>query len=236
MNPVLTLTHNCLDLTRRTVESIFSQDIPIDLMVIDNASTDGTREWLSARAGQPGFHAIAGDRNYGVSHGWNWGLQYYFSNREVDYVMVVNNDILLPPWLYRELLSYELPFVTGIPIESMAEFTERSSVLPVKCKPAPCPHFSCFLIRRAAWQQIGPFDERMIHYCGDLDYHVRAHRLGIPLLNAGLPFYHETSSTMHHAPLHERAEIEMQANQDRATFQSIYGCHPNGAKYADLFK
>jgi len=45
MNPVLILTHNCLDLTKRCVESIRAQDIDITLQVIDNGSTDGTEEW-----------------------------------------------------------------------------------------------------------------------------------------------------------------------------------------------
>ena len=45
-NPVLLLARNCLELTKRCVESIHAQDIPTYILVIDNASTDGTFDWL----------------------------------------------------------------------------------------------------------------------------------------------------------------------------------------------
>jgi hypothetical protein len=148
--------------------------------------------------------------------------------------LVINNDTVLPSNFYSELLSYNVPFVTGRSTESMLEI---SSMVQNERQPlVGGPDFSAFLIRREAWEKIGPFDERMKLYAGDNDYHVRAHRAGVPLLRANLPFYHERSSTLKKAPPAERREIELQADRDREVFKSIYGCMPWEPGYAELFK
>ena len=97
------------------------------------------------------------------------------------------------------------------------------------------PDFSAFLIRRDCWEKVGPFDERFVHYCNDMDYHIRAHRAGVTLLNSNIKFYHERSSTLKNADPEDRERISMQADRDRATFRSMYGCFPWEPAYADLF-
>ena len=44
MNPVLILTHNNLDITKKCVDSVFRQDNDAKPFIYDNGSTDGTRE------------------------------------------------------------------------------------------------------------------------------------------------------------------------------------------------
>ncbi len=42
------LTHNRLSLLKRCVAAVRAQTRPLDaIIVVDNASTDGTREWLA---------------------------------------------------------------------------------------------------------------------------------------------------------------------------------------------
>ena len=49
MNPVLILTHNCLELTKKCVESAKAQDIEtVEFFFVDNASTDGTFDWIGS--------------------------------------------------------------------------------------------------------------------------------------------------------------------------------------------
>jgi len=240
MNPVLILTHNCLELTKKCVESVRDQDIPTEILIWDNCSTDGTVKWLVDSI-QNGFRAnkIDGlwghfsDLNKGVSVGWNWGLDHFFGCIDrFSHVLVLNNDTILPPWFYRELLSYDVPFVTGISVDTMDAIKEP---LP-KQKLVERPDFSAFLIRRDCWEKVGPFNEQLVHYCGDMDYHIRAHRLGIPLMNAGVRFYHERSSTLKHATPEEHKAIQLQADKDRATFRSIYGFGANDPQYEEVFK
>ena len=229
MNPVLMLCRNNLELTKRAVASIQAQDIPTDILLIDNDSKDGTLNWAQDNLS----HVISFRPQLGVSAGWNWGLKWFFGHAE-DYVLVCNNDIELPSWGYRTLLAYRkmgAEFVTG------GSISHRYWMPPIEPHPpAPFPDFSCFLISRSAWEKVGEFDERMKLYAQDNDYHVRAHRSGVELLRADVPFYHERSSTINNATPEERAEIQRQANADREVFKSLYGCMPWEPAYAALFE
>lgn len=230
MNPILILTHNCLDLTKKCVESVNKQDIPTSLEIIDNGSTDGTEEWLTEQR----INNTKLKANYGVSVGWNDGLRWFFEiPYQADHVLVINNDTILPSWFYRELLSYDVPFVTGVSVGKM----EQIATPPASGQALSThPDFSAFLIRREAWDLVGPFDKRMKYYASDTDWHVRAHHLGLTLWNSGIPFYHERSSTLNLAPDEERQQIESQANADREVFRSLYGCIPGEPGYDELFK
>lgn len=227
MNPVLILTHNCLEQTKRAVQSVRNQDIPTRIFVFDNGSWDGTGDWLVEQR----LDGMCHPENIGVSKAWNHGLSFIFEN-EVNHCLVINNDVQLPSWLYRELLAYDVPFVTGVAVDTM-EFTDEP---PAPCPLQPNPDFSCFLIRREAWDKVGPFDERMKLYASDCDFHVRAHRLGVPLWKANCPYFHASSSTLKLASPEERTQIEAQANADRVVFQSLYGTLPGTADYNKLFE
>lgn len=227
MNPVLILTHNNLELTKRCVESVLAQDIPTKVVIVDNGSTDGTDEWSREK----GYRWFGFNHNAGVSKGWNAGLDWFLSAMPREHVLCVGNDTILAPWTYSALLSANVPFVTGVDV-GMSQLPEKPDVFPL----SPHPDFSCFLMRRECWEKVGPFDERMVNYCGDTDYHVRAHRLGIQLWKASVPYNHERSSTMNRANSQEKAHLQWQANKDREVFKSIYGCLPGTAAYNDLFK
>ena len=233
MNLVLTVTRNCLEQTKRMVASIEDQDIPCHILFVDNGSTDGTKEWLSQRTG-PWFNW---KENEGVSRAWNRGLALAFQllstkDDPVEHVLVANNDVELAPWTYSLLLSYDLPFVTGVASDDPAQIQQsRPPHLPLEDH----PDFSLFLIRRDAWQKIGRFDERMKLYASDCDYHIRGFRLGVAMKKAVVPFLHESSATVKHAPPAEQAAIFEQANADRRVFASIYGCVPGTEEYYALF-
>ena len=229
MNPVLILTHNCLELTKRCVESARKQDVPTQINIIDNGSTDGTQEWLKAEVADVG-NILFGE-NQGVSIGWNHGLRLLFDVNEMDHVLVVNNDTVLPPWFYSSLLSYDVPFVTGVSVGSMEQIAQPE---PRK-ELAPCPDFSAFLIRHECWDKVGPFDAAMKLYASDLDYHIRAHRAGVKLMNAGVGFYHERSSTLNSSSPRERRLIELCADTDRAALTKKWGCTAWGPTYDAMF-
>ena len=227
MNPVLILTHNNLELTKRCIASVREQDTPVDIGVVDNGSTDGTREWLSEER----IQTVIFDSNRGVSVGWNVGLDLAFIAPSHRHVLIIGNDTVLAPWTYSALLSADVPFVTGMDV-GMNPLPESPEVFPLTV----APDFSCFLIRREVWNEVGAFDERLVNYCSDCDYHIRAHRLGIQLWKANVPYNHERSSTLNRAEPEERAIIQAQANNDREVFKSIYGCIPGEPAYGELFK
>lgn len=225
-SPVLILTRNCLELTKRCVESVLCQDIPTKVCIVDNGSTDGTAEWSI----KSGYRWVSYNHNAGVSKAWNMGLQLLLEDFPQPHVLVVGNDTILARWTYSALLSADVPFVTGVDVD-MDPLPQKPDVFPL----SPHPDLSCFLIRREFWEKVGPFDERMVMYVQDCDMHVRAHRLGIPMWKASVPYNHERSSTLKNADPEERAKIQEQANKDRAVFKSIYGCVPGTKEYEALF-
>ena len=238
MNPILILTHNGLEMTKRCVESANNQDIETDVFVFDNGSTDGTVEWGNLASLNWTFEHRGtlrefwkSDDNAGVSRGWNVLLTYLFKMNRVDHVLVLNNDTFIPPWFYSSLLSYDGPFISGVSVDNMDVIANPE---PRKGL-APCPDFSAWLMRRECWDKVGKFDENQVLYCSDLDYHIRAHRAGVRLMNAGVPFYHERSSTLRNANPKERRIIEMQADADRLVFFEKYGFHTWSPEYAAQF-
>lgn len=229
MNPVLIPTRNNLELTKQCVESVLAQDIPTKIFVFDNGSTDGTEEYL---VDLPNVDSIRWESNAGVSYGWNWALRVIFGQWKREHVLVLNNDTIIPPWFYRDLLSYEIPFVTGVAVNDMAAIEQPAQRMPL----TPNPDFSAFLISRTAWQTIGLFNEEMVNYCSDCDYHVRGHRLGVPMMKANVPYYHVGSATMRLGSQKDQDAISNQATIDRLVFHEIYGCLPGEPAYNDLFK
>jgi len=229
VNPVLMLTRNNLELTKRAVESVFAQRLRgVSLWVHDNGSTDGTVEWLQ----ESGINTYFAKTNEGVSGPWNRGLRFFFENCRTPYehVLVLNNDLVLPDYAYAELLSYDVDFVTGVAVDHPV-----GPEIPERMPLTPNPDFSCFLCHRFAWNRIGPFNERMMLYSSDQDYHVRGHRLGIGMWKANCPYFHMRSSTLNNASPQEQAVIRAQADADRATFKAIYGCDAGGPAYEKLF-
>lgn len=223
-HPVLILARNNMELTKKTIASVEAQDVSTAIYVIDNDSTDGTTQWLA----ENGICKFTFRPQLGVSDGWNFGLRYLF--KQYDHVLVLNNDVILPYWFYRFLLGYDMPFITGVAIDTMP--TAPSEQMPL----SPNPDFSAFLIRKKVWEEVGEFNVDMKFYASDCDYHVRGHRECIPMLKANVPYFHASSSTLKNANPDERRCIEEQANSDRKVFRDIYGCIPGEPAYNDLFR
>ena len=80
------LTYNRKDLLKITLLKIKEQDyINIEIIVVDNASTDGTGEMIEKEF--PDVIHIKMEKNYGIS-GWNRG----FKRAAGEYIMVLDDD------------------------------------------------------------------------------------------------------------------------------------------------
>ena len=228
MNPVLVLTHNGLEMNKVCVTSALNQDIPTWVYLVDNDSQDHTYEWAKT---VENIVPVQFSPQIGVSGGWNHGLKTLFECEGEEHVLVINSDVVLPRWFYSSLLSYDGPFISGVSVDNMDTIAKPE---PRK-ELAPCPDYSAWLMRADCWRKVGPFDETMFLYAGDLDHHIRSHRAGVPLMNAGVPFYHERSSTLNNAAPKEKRAIQMQADADRLEFYRKYGFHTWSPEYAAQF-
>ena len=67
---IITLTYNKLKYTKKYVESLFKYTKDFELIIVDNGSTDGTREYLQSLNN---VKLIFNDENIGFSKGNNQG-------------------------------------------------------------------------------------------------------------------------------------------------------------------
>ena len=172
---ILIVSHNNIHLTKKAVKSALRCTVgtypdihSVPVMVIDNYSKDGTREWLKSVSGLH-LHSIYTKRWESLAYCWNWGIKYLSLIRER--ILVLNNDVEIDPMTYRTLAGLELPFVTGISVRTQKEMEIFKRLVLV---PSPHPDFSCFMIHRDTYKKVGPFDEEYWPaYYEDNDYHVR---------------------------------------------------------------
>jgi GT2 family glycosyltransferase len=92
---LIVVTWNAVEWTRRAIEAIAAHTAtPFELIVVDNASTDGTRDFLGAELA--GASILLNDRNLGFGVGANIGAM----RASAPVLVFVNSDLLvMPGWL-----------------------------------------------------------------------------------------------------------------------------------------
>ncbi len=86
----LVVTHNRKVQLRRTVQRLLAEDID-DLVVVDNASTDGSTDFLG-KINDPRLHMIALPHNHGGAGGFEHGLREAVSSYDPDWCVVMDDD------------------------------------------------------------------------------------------------------------------------------------------------
>jgi GT2 family glycosyltransferase len=231
---ILIIAKNNCHLTKLAVKSAQAQDHPCDVLVIDNASTDGTSQWLRSKS----VASITYSRQLSLAQCWNNGIAAF---RAISHstVLVCNNDIELLPDVYRTLRACDLPFVTCVSVENRAQLgrTGNRNILGLLAGKREHPDFSCFMIRKQVTDKVGWFDGAYYPaYAEDSDFHVRMHRAGVTAYCVDLPFLHLGAQTVKTATPEERIKIERGAEANRKRFQAKYGCLPGSAEYYKLFE
>ncbi len=98
LTSIIILTFNQLEYTKRCMESIHEHTPePHEIIVVDNGSTDGTREYLQRLAqDRSEIRLILNDENRGFAAGNNQAIEI----AEGDYILLLNNDVVVTQgWL-----------------------------------------------------------------------------------------------------------------------------------------
>ena len=89
---------NKLEYTRKGLADVYhcfdakgTDLIPIDIVITDDNSSDGSFEWI--KMNYPNIHLLKGDGTLWWSGGVNKAIQYVLKNLESEYVLLWNNDI-----------------------------------------------------------------------------------------------------------------------------------------------
>lgn len=231
---IVLLCRNNIALSRECLKSLRAQTVPCEILVIDNASTDATKQWLRAELG---IRAMTYEEPLSVAACWNAALRWAWSQGYSE-ALVVNNDTWLLPETYETLSSWAAADdgrTTGmVTCVSRRERSELAYAKPFSHRPNP--DFSCFLIQRWAWERVGGFDEHyLVAFAEDAEMHVRMHRAGILAECIDLPFLHHGSQTVKRADEIERRRIGRQADKNREYFFQKWGKRIGTEGYDDLF-
>jgi GT2 family glycosyltransferase len=195
---------------RLCLESLLANTsgIALEVLAVDNCSTDGTRDYLEQLSGAfPNVHLLFADRNLGFAAAVNWGL----SSSRGDYLVVLNNDVVLPPgWLaplLRPLADPEVGMVgpvtnrTGNEAQIETTYATYEEMVRFAAERAASHaglHFQvrmltmfCVALRRDVYEQIGPLDECFeVGLFEDDDYSMRVRSAGFALLCVEDAFVH----------------------------------------------
>lgn len=178
------VTWNRLELTRRAIESLLAKTAgDFTLHVVDNASTDGTQDYLEELAARHGnVRLFLLRRNMGVSVGANmgWGAQ------DADYYVKLDNDIeiLDPDWL-QNLVSLlaanpELGMVAHLSGDWPYEITQLSLGSGDILDASACCNGGCVMIPRRTHEKLGFWNEDYgLYGFEDLEYSERAALAGM---------------------------------------------------------
>jgi GT2 family glycosyltransferase len=98
-------TLNACDRLEKAVASLEAQTVQAAVVVVDNASTDGTRQMLATRF--PRATVVANEENLGFGRAVNRGVE---ESGDADVVILVNNDVVCAPDFVAGLLE---PFADG---------------------------------------------------------------------------------------------------------------------------
>ena len=97
---IIIVNWNGGDFLRRCLESVnkFPPSVPFEMIVVDNASTDGTREWLQSH---PDVRLIANSENVGFGRANNQA----FAASDAPLLFLLNNDAEVHAGAFDKLLA-----------------------------------------------------------------------------------------------------------------------------------
>ena len=188
-------TWNKLEDVRANLRGIFAQTRPFDdVVVVDNASSDGTADAL--RAEFPGVRLVVMPHSrYGACETFNIG----FACARTELLAILDDDVVLPPhWLERALdrLLAE-PETTAVVSTQIIEpgMPEGYRASPEVNRERYMSTFRgcASLARTAALREAGGYDERLFLYGNERDLTCRLLNLGYRVLQyPGVEAFHKT--------------------------------------------
>lgn len=193
------VTFNRLELLKQGIECLRKQQKLTGIIVVNNGSTDGTREWLNA---QPGLLVVHQD-NVGGSGGFYTGIERAYSEG-ADWIWCMDDDVFPRPDCLDRLLPYtDRPEVGILSPRRLLEgkvftheFQHFNFTNPVGslhgCKLAKQQvnqateivgaDFEGPFISRRVVEKIGLPNRELFIFCDDTDYCLRTHLAGFKLL------------------------------------------------------
>ena len=200
---VVVVTFNRADLLGRTLDGLAAQTHrPEAVIVVDNASTDHTREVLDRHAGGLPLQRIHLESNTGGSGGFHAGVRAAHE-QGFDRIWLMDDDVVPAPDCLAVLMAQDEACVTAVREDTRGHLVEKAatdfdltrpwSIRPKRAsvetaygeRSAMPPRveldvvaFEGFLVRRAVIEAVGLPDASFFIFYDDVDLAFRARRAG----------------------------------------------------------
>lgn len=223
----------------RCLGSLLSSHIPVSVVVVDNASTDGTPERIMADF--PSAHLIRSRTNYGFAKANNIGIRYALDN-DADYVFLLNQDA----WVASDTVGTLLNTLTTIDDVGIAspvhlngtgcgldrmfasympsDFISDSFMGHVKnVYDVRFVNAASWLVSRKCIEKVGGFDTSVfVHYGEDDNFcqRVRFHGFKI-VVNTSCSIYHDREQRFASEDDYRRRVFKMQDLPKRVEMSNI---------------
>ncbi|MDO7875872.1 glycosyltransferase family A protein [Hymenobacter sp. ASUV-10] len=192
---VVALCHNHAPFLRQALDSILTQTYPhLEVWLVDDASTDGSREVLREyAAAQPHWHTLFLTENVGNCRAFNAAFRQSRGEFVIDFA---TDDVLLPQRIAQQVAAFQLaPATVGMVYSNCELIDEAGRSLGLhhrldgagQLAPRPASGWvfgevlrryfistPTMLMRRACLEQLDGYDETLTYE--DFDFWVRASR------------------------------------------------------------
>jgi GT2 family glycosyltransferase/2-polyprenyl-3-methyl-5-hydroxy-6-metoxy-1,4-benzoquinol methylase/glycosyltransferase involved in cell wall biosynthesis len=252
MVSVVVVTFGNINLTRECLRSIDenSQYAHLEIIVVDNASSDGTPEYLRQWVTESGNRkVILNEKNRGFAAANNQGL----SSATGDYLILLNNDTYVTPGWVGTLLRHLRrdptigligPVTNNIGNEARIDidYSSMSEMLTVSARytrrhigqtyPLRTAAFFCAMMPREVYEAVGALDESFgLGFFEDDDYCRRIEKIGLRVACAEDVFiHHHLSASFNRINQDERRAL---FERNRAIYEAKWGVwQPHGYRFA----
>lgn len=242
---IIILTHNKLEYTKQCIESIRQHTDPdkYELIIVDNASTDGTVLWLNK---QSDVITILNDENVGFPKGCNQGIRV----AQGEEILLLNNDVIVTEnWLdnlktclyssetigavgpvTNSASYYSMISINYTSIEEMHQFAKVYNESNAEKWEQRLKLIGfCMLIKKKVIDKIGLLDEQFSPgNFEDDDYSFRIQKAGFQLFLCKDTFIHHYGGTSFKENIGRYQEL-LSTNEKKFEakwgFNSIYSAH-----------
>lgn len=199
---------NQLHYTRQCLDSLNASGCSdAMIVVINNASTDGTTKYLAER---PELRVIDNVENRACAAAWNQGFQA----GKTKWTVFLNNDVLLPPRWLEDLITFAEKENVDIACPAIGEgelnydltaYARNFIVQMQDVQRKSKAHGVCFMVHRRVIEKVGSFDENFRKGGNeDEDFFIRARQAGFRMAVTGASYLHHFGSVTQKALAAER--------------------------------
>lgn len=217
--------YNAIGYTQLCIDSMVKHGTPLDrLIVIDNGSSDGTRDYLQTL---PLGQLILNSQNLGCGVAWNQGALAL----QAEWTIIMNNDVLVAPeWIEKLIGTAErigVKVISPALIEGVLDYDfdgfEASASQTMKdVHRIGARHAVCLAVHESVWMEVGYFQPipKLLGYEDTLFFR-ELHKSGIQTAITGACWLHHFGSITQSLMKQERGLAQNQGLADRYNYKLL---------------